>query len=884
MRYANVAFPLSVDQVFTYGVPPQLDTVLQPGVRVLAPFRRTKQEGVVVERVNETDLAPNLIKNVSECLDETPMFSPDMLTLTKWMADYYVCSWGVALYCAVPAAVRTQKTERVRLLPEFSGSLGNVQKEIVALLEAEGELSFNQLARRMGLSAQDVRSRVRRLREKGVVETNVTHKPKATTQEASIAQLALPDVDIEAEIVQLKKGTGGSETSSPQRPVNRRHAADTKRAEVLQLLLDEGAPLATADLVKRVNASAALLRPLERRGFIQITRAQTVRNPLSSESIAPTQPLRLNPAQSTAFAEIQKALAEARHHGDSDRLLKSSDRDHHDATLQQTSAASHTVGGVSNPDAKHPPIFLLHGVTGSGKTEVYMQAMADVLENGKSVIVLVPEISLTPQTASRFVGRFGARVALLHSRLSDGERYDQWHRIQKGEADIVIGPRSAIFAPVQKLGMLIIDEEHSDSYKSDTAPRYHAREVAQKRGALANCPVLFGSATPSLESFHRARNGSYQLLNLPDRVFNRKMPDVHIVDMRNEFKKGNRTIFSRLLQSSIEERLVRREQIILFLNRRGYATYVFCRTCGYVERCDNCSISLTYHREMQRLVCHHCGSKRPAQQTCPQCSSEAIRFFRGGTEAVEQEVRKLYPNARVKRFDADSTVRKDAHRQILAEFEQQKIDILIGTQMVSKGLDFPNVTLVGVITADTALNLPDFRASEQTFSLLTQVAGRSGRADLEGMVVIQTYMPEHYSIEAAQKHDYLDFYAQEVVARDALRYPPFAHVATLLLRGKDEQAVIEAAHTARDQLEIWQTDPEHVSQVPKVGETSVEILGPAPAPLSKIEGKFRWHLLLRSTYPEKIAQLCKRFTEEPPTIIKSKAIEFVIDIDPTNTL
>ena len=855
MRYANVAFPLSVDQVFTYGVPPQLDTVLQPGVRVLAPFRRTKQEGVVVERLDETDLAPNLIKNVSECLDETPMFSPDMLTLTKWMADYYICSWGVSLYCAVPAAVRTQKKEQVRLLPEFSGSLGTVQKKLVALLEAEGELSLNQLARRTGLSSQDVRSRIRRLREKGVVETNVTHKPKATTQETTVAQLALPTADIEAEIQRLKSGNPDiHENASPQHSVNRLHAADVKRAEILQFLLDEGGPLATADLMKRVNASISLLRTLERHGFIHIRRAQTIRNPLSSELVAPTRPLRLNPAQSTAFTEIQKVLA------------------------------SYATEPISDNRTKHPPTFLLHGVTGSGKTEVYMQAMADVLENGKSVIALVPEISLTPQTASRFVGRFGDRVALLHSRLSDGERYDQWHRIQKGEADIVIGPRSAIFAPVQELGMLIIDEEHSDSYKSDTAPRYHAREVAQKRSNLANCPVLLGSATPSLESFHRTRKGSYRLLNLPARVFDRKMPEVHIVDMRTEFKKGNRTIFSDLLRSSIEERLVRREQIILFLNRRGHSTYVFCRTCGYVERCDNCSISLTYHRETQQLVCHHCGSKRATQQACPQCSSEAIRFFGAGTEAVEQEVHKSYPKARVKRFDADSTARKNAHQQILEEFEQQKIDILIGTQMVSKGLDFPNVTLVGVIAADTALNLPDFRASEQTFSLLTQVAGRSGRADLEGMVVIQTYMPEHYSIEAAQKHDYLDFYAQEVVARGALRYPPFAHVATLLLRGKDEQAVIEASHVARDQLEIWQTDQEHASQVPKGEETSVEILGPAPAPLSKIEGKFRWHLLLRGTDPKKIGQLFKRFTDEPPTIIKSKAIEFVIDIDPTNTL
>ena len=659
MRYANVAFPLSVDQVFTYGVPPQLDTVLQPGVRVLAPFRRTKQEGVVVERLEETDLAPDLIKNVSQCLDKTPMFSPEMLTLTKWMADYYVCSWGVALYCAVPAAVRTQKREHVRLLPNFSGSLGKVQKELVTLLEAAGELSLNQLARRMGLSYQSVRSSVTALEKKGVVETDVTHKPKATTQETTVVKLALPSADIEAEIVQLKNETGGDEASSSQGSVNRRHAADTKRAEILQLLLDEGAPLATADLMKRVNASVSLLRPLERRGVIQITRAQTVRNPLSSEPVAPTQPLHLNPAQSTAFTEIRKALA------------------------------SHATASDPGDPAKHPPTFLLHGVTGSGKTEVYMQAMADVLENGKSVIVLVPEISLTPQTASRFVGRFGARVALLHSRLSDGERYDQWHRIQKGEADIVIGPRSAIFAPVQKLGMLIIDEEHSDSYKSETAPRYHARDVAQKRSELANCPVLLGSATPSLESFHRTRNGSYRLLNLPDRVFDRKMPDVHIVDMRNEMKKGNRTIFSELLRSSIEERLVRREQIILFLNRRGHSTYVFCRTCGYVERCDNCSISLTYHRETQLLVCHHCGSKRPTQKACPQCSSAAIRFFGAGTEAVEQEVHKSYPKARVKRFDADSTARKNAHQQILEEFEQQKIDILIGTQMVSKGIGLP---------------------------------------------------------------------------------------------------------------------------------------------------------------------------------------------------
>ena len=843
MRYANVAFPLSVNQVFTYSVPSRLDAVLRPGVRVLAPFRRTKREGVVVERIEETDLAPNLIKNVSACLDETPMFSAEMLSLTKWMADYYVCSWGLSLFCAVPAAVRTKKQEQVRLLPEAATPAGKVQKKIVALLEAEGDLSVNQLARRTGLSPRDVRPRITALVEKRIVTLDVTHKPKATTQVTTVATLAAPVAAIETEIAQLKGNHTNENTSLSS---NRKHAADLKRAEALQLLLEEDAPLATADLAKRVSASVSILRPLERGGFIHITRAQTVRNPMSSESIAQTQPFPLNPAQLTALKKIRGALA------------------------------SHAVEPAAYANTL---TFLLHGVTGSGKTEVYMQAMAAVLEEGKSVIVLVPEISLTPQTASRFVGRFGERVALLHSRLSDGERYDQWHRIRKGEADIVIGPRSAIFAPVQKLGMLIIDEEHSDSYKSETAPRYHAREVAQKRSELENCPIILGSATPSLESFHRAQNGSYQLLSLPDRIFSRKMPDVHIVDMRSELRKGNRTIFSDLLRGSIEASLVRQEQIILFLNRRGHSTYVFCRNCGYVEQCDNCSISLTYHRETQQLICHHCGSKRSTHQVCPQCSDEAIRFFGAGTEAVEQEVRKAFPKARVMRFDADSTARKNAHQQILDAFKRQKIDILIGTQMVSKGLDFPNVTLVGVIAADTALNLPDFRASEQTFSLLTQVAGRSGRADLEGQVIMQTYMPEHYCIAAAQHHDYIGFYAQEVEARGALRYPPFSHVALLLLRGSDEKAVIEGAYAARDQLEIWQTDQE----VPNAEATTLDILGPAPAPLAKIEGKFRWHLLLRSADPEKIGQLLKRLTDEPPSTI-SKAIEFVIDIDPTNIL
>ena len=840
MLYANIAFPLAIDQLFTYAVPPRLDAVVQPGVRVLAPFRQSTQEGVVVERIDETDLNPGAIRNISDCLDEHPMFSPALLALTRWMADYYVSSWGSALFCAVPAAVRSQKQQRVQLKAGDKPSVRGVQKEIVALLEAEGELSPNQLARRVGVSYTNLRPKISALREKGVVDVYVTHKPKATARTATVASLALTPDEIAAEIARLTEeaGSSGGERVRP---------ASAKHADILRILLDADAPIATAELTKQARTSVSLLRTLERRGFIQITQARVVRNPLSCQPVAVTKPYQLNPAQAAALAEIQNALA---------RLT-----------------SRHSVGA--------PPemgrILLLHGVTGSGKTEVYMQAIAQILESGKSVIVLVPEISLTPQTASRFIGRFGERVAVLHSRLSTGERYDSWHRIQKGEATIVIGPRSAVFAPVRELGLMIIDEEHSDSYKSDTAPRYHAREVAQKRSELANCALLLGSATPSLESFHRARNGAYQLLSLPTRVLDREMPEVHLVDMRAELKGGNRTIFSALLRNAIEQRLVKREQIILFLNRRGHSTYVFCRTCGYVERCRNCSISLTFHFETKKLVCHHCGHRRDTHPACPQCSSPAIRYFGMGTEAIEQEVRKAFPAANVKRFDADSTARKNAHQQILAAFQQQEIDILIGTQMVAKGLDFPNVTLVGVIAADTALNLPDFRASEQTFSLLTQVAGRSGRAEIPGEVIVQTYMPEHYCITAAQKHDYIGFYEQEVAARGVLRYPPFSRVARLLLRGRDEKSVIEAAHAVLNQLQ-------HSPVGAISNRDAVEILGPAPAPLSKIEGKFRWHFLLRSETAEAISQRVQQLTAEPPPAIKSNAVELMIDIDATSVL
>ncbi len=817
MEYARVAFPLPQDLTFSYAIPVRLQSVVQRGSRVLAPLGEGTREGVIVDLMDEPDLPDDSIqiKNLTDCLDDTPTFSDELLTLTKWMSEYYLSSWGEALRCAAPAAVRTRQNRVVYLLAtdeQIADMRQSRQTEILSILSEEDGLSLHQIARRMGVEVSKLRQALSALQEKGFVELRANIRSKARPQTISVVLLAKPVSDVEEQIPKL-------ESRAP------------KQAEMLRILLDcNNETLTTTELTKRANTSLSGLQSLEGKGLICLESVQIVRNPLSLDPVPSTQPLTLNPDQTTALQAIQGVINSARRE-----------------------------------------LFLLHGVTGSGKTEVYMQAIASVLDLGKRVIVLVPEISLTPQTVSRFVGRFGARVAVLHSNLSDGERYDQWQQIKAGAADIVVGPRSAIFAPFPNLGLIVIDEEHETSYKQDAAhPFYHAREVAVKRSELVNCPLILGSATPSLESFYHAQQEEYTLLRLPSRVSNIEMPPVEVVDMRLELQRGNRTIFSTALRTSIEERLAKKEQIILFLNRRGFSTHVFCRTCGYVERCDHCSISLTFHFHTKRMGCRHCGYERATPQVCPECGSVYIRYFGLGTEQVEQEVGKAFPKARVKRMDADSTTRKNAHQQILDVFRSGEIDILVGTQMIAKGLDFPNVTLVGVISADTALNLPDFRAGERSFNLLTQVAGRSGRSEAGGDVIIQTYMPEHYSIQAAEGHDYLRFYHEEIGYREALLYPPLSHAATILLRGEVETEVVQTANHLLDQLEVFKAD-----RFP-----TVEIRGPVPAPLAKIRNKFRWHFLLRSKDVEELRELIRCAVAET----SSASIDLIVDIDPISVL
>ena len=515
-------------------------------------------------------------------------------------------------------------------------------------------------------------------------------------------------------------------------------------------------------------------------------------------------------------------------------------------------------------------VFLIHGVTDSGKTEVYLQAIAQAQDVGRQSIFLVPEISLTPQFLSIFEQRFGfSRIGLWHSRLSQGERYRTWQSAYQGKIDIIIGARSAIFAPFPNLGLIIIDEEHDTSYKQEKRPLYHTRELAEKRAELERATVVLGSATPSLEGFYRALTGvkPYRLLTLPERIYEKSLPSVHVVDMREELKKrNNRGVLSLRLSEAISERLKRGEQIILFLNRRGYSTFILCRECGFALKCPNCNVSMVYHFNEKRIKCHYCNYHDEAPRFCPRCGSRKIRYFGTGTEKVEQVVRKTFPRAKVMRMDIDTMRYKYAAQKIFNAFRQRKVNILVGTQLVAKGWDFPDVTLVGVISADTALNLPDFRSAERTFSLITQVAGRSGRGTKGGEVIVQTYNPDHYSIKMALEHDYRSFYEREMEFRKELDYPPITNLVTVLVKGKAEEKVMTASEKIGSLLKR------------EIGQAT--ILGPAPAVLNKIAGKYRWQIIIKTTDMKCISEFFQRHYLG----FEERGIEIIVDVDPLSML
>jgi primosomal protein N' (replication factor Y) len=633
-----------------------------------------------------------------------------------------------------------------------------------------------------------------------------------------------------------------------------------KRQQEVWNVVEERRELPLAELLELTKTTAATVRKLEDCGLVSITSEVSERDPYARETILPTQNIVLNPAQAVALEKINAAMDKR---NDEVRMMN----DETKAAPTRASTSSFNI---------HHSTFLLHGVTGSGKTEIYLQALAHALEQGKGAIVLVPEISLTPQTVERFKARFSSGklqtlVAVLHSHLSAGERHDEWHKIRQGRARIVIGARSAIFAPVEPLGLIIVDEEHEHTYKQEEAPRYHARDVAIMRGQMENAVVVLGSATPSMESFYNCKRGKFTLLELPERVDDQKMPRVRVVDMRQAmFKEKGPPLFSPQLKEAITQRLERGEQTILFLNRRGYSTSLQCPKCGYVANCPNCSVSLTYHRIEQKLSCHICGHNEKVPAVCPEpkCKNPAIRFAGTGTQKVEEVLAKLFPKARVKRMDADTMKRKDDYRHVLGDFRAGKIDILVGTQMIAKGLHFPNVTLVGIIYADSALHQPDFRAGERTFQLLTQVSGRAGRGDVEGEVFVQAFTPFHPAIQYARRHDFVGFYEQEIEFREQLKYPPASRVALLTLKGRNEEKVKFSADHLKRELEKKLTSLKDLI-----------IAGPAPAPLLRAENYYRYQIMLRT---RAMSALSRELAIIVQSLVLPGDVTLAVDIDPVS--
>ncbi|CDQ40167.1 MULTISPECIES: primosomal protein N' [Virgibacillus] len=599
-----------------------------------------------------------------------------------------------------------------------------------------------------------------------------------------------------------------------------------KQRQLVNHFLENPNPIEKQKLLKKVQTTANTVNILKEKGLIESYQTELFRNPYENHLFSQTTDLPLTDQQAAAIKPMKEAIAENEHH-----------------------------------------VFLLHGITGSGKTEIYLQVIQDVIHKGKEAIVLVPEISLTPQMVKRFKGRFGSNVAVMHSGLSAGEKYDEWRRIQRKEVQVVVGARSAIFAPFEQIGVIIIDEEHETSYKQEDQPRYHARDVAIYRGETHQCPVILGSATPTLESYARAMKGVYKLATLDKRTNNKMLPPVEIVDMRDELHAGNRTMFSRKLKEEIQQCIQKGEQIVLLLNRRGYSTFVMCRDCGHVNECPHCDIALTYHKKSSQLKCHYCSYEEKVPVHCPECGSDTIRYFGTGTQRVEEALTQLIPEARVIRMDVDTTRRKGAHEKLLNQFANKEADILLGTQMIAKGLDFENVTLVGVLTADSMLHLPDFRSSEKTFQILTQVSGRAGRHELTGKVIVQTYTPDHYSIELASKYDFMTFYKQEMQMRRTFQYPPYYFLA-----------LITISHP--NQVKVVQTTQRFVQMLNKLVKDETIILGPTPSAIPRIKDRYRYQCMIKYRNEPELRGYLAKILDQFSADIRKEDILITIDMQP----
>ncbi len=804
-----------VDRVFDYRIAKEWENQLKIGVRVMVPFgqRNTKTEGYVIDIVQTTDVPENKLKTILEVLDDgKPVFTPSTLALAKWMQKTYFCTLNQCLQAIMPAGIRTKSIwfveSKCKSQDDIPTALSQNETAFLSfLLEQGGSIPMQEAEAQWGNHSKHL---IQTLKQKGLL--TLRQQTTRNTYKKEVRYVFLTD-DLEA-IAQLRQKAEHDKRLAGQ-------------CRILALLEQEGS-MRIEDLQKKAAVSDSPIQTLYKKGILRIQKQEERRDVFQVSDYAQTTAFRPTPQQEQALHAI----------------------------WQEWTAPN-----------KRP--VLLHGVTGSGKTEIYMQMIARVLQEGKQAIVLVPEISLTPQIMQRFISRFGSRVSVTHSRLSMGERLDQWKKARDGEISVMIGPRSALFMPFERLGMIVMDESHENSYYSDITPKYHTREVAAHLAKLTGALLLMGSATPDLESYYRAQNGEYRLVELTERTKGSHLPKSTIIDMRQELEAGNRSPFSKALQEAISENLQKKQQTMLFLNRRGYATFVSCRSCGEALVCPECNITYTYHAKENTLLCHYCGREAAVPQHCPACGSPYIRYFGTGTQKIEEEAQKLFPEARILRMDLDTTMRKGSHAQILETFAKGNADILVGTQMIAKGHDFPNVTLVGIMAADLSLHTGSYTAAETCFQLITQAAGRAGRDRLPGQVLIQTYQPESHAIQMAAIQDYKGFYDQEIALRRSMDYPPFTNIFSVLITGQKEQEVIEAAQRLGAMMQYYNQ---------KVG---FSILGPTPAALPKFRGEYRWRLFVKGTDAERLKSFVL-YTVDKVKKEKRRKLHFHLAFNPQN--
>ncbi len=779
--YVEVAVPLHVSQTFIYRLTTSQAQVAQPGSRIVVPLGRRYVTGYIValpEKLRDgSSLKESDLKPAQEILDLVPLVTPELLQLTKWVAEYYLAPWGEVLKAALPPGI-SPSVERFLKLSDKGKAQLNTRAPSDELHGKQGLLRWladsgdvNAAALPDHLNNREGKKLLEELEAEGLVE--LVHRSggdfvKARRQRR--VRLADP-----------------SERSTPEK-----QKFTAAQLRVIEALTGRES-VALSQLLAAADVSNSAINTLLKRKLVEVFDEDVRRDPLADVTFPPVKDYELSSGQTTVLTEINESLRSR----------------------------------IYSP-------FLLHGVTGSGKTEVYIRAMRVALELGRSALMLVPEIALTPVFSRRLRAHFGDQVAIFHSSLSRGQRFDEWTRVRSGDARIVIGTRSAVFAPIENLGLVIVDEEHESTYRQQDSPHYNGRDTAIVRAQKQSAVVILGSATPSLESFHNATTGKYKYLELPTRLNDRPMAAAEIIDMREVFSRHKKPkVFSDELLKAIEETHQKNEQSIILLNRRGYSSFVLCRSCGDSVQCPNCDVTLTYHKSEAVILCHYCGHREPAPAKCPSCEGKYIYFVGEGTQQIETMLASFFPKLRIARVDRDTTARRGSFEKSLLDFSDGKIDMLVGTQILAKGHDFPNVTLVGVVSVDAGLALPDFRAAERTFQLLTQVAGRAGRGDLPGKVLIQTYHPFHYALRHASAQDYAGFYQEEMRHRQNHTYPPFVALASLMVHGTDLNRVRADALELRKELDSANAD------------RAARILGPAPAPLARLKGEYRVQLILK---------------------------------------